>query len=118
MLLGLDAPFEAAWDYRNIVHGHNNYLDMLLNLGVIGSAVLCWVLFVAPMFNYARARRRRGNRVMADMFFMVIVFASLLSFIETFFLARNDAIWLMHIFAVFGLHLLARFDFAGPIQGR
>jgi O-antigen ligase len=109
-VLGLDAPFEAAWDYRYIVHGHNNYLDMLLNLGVIGSAVLCWVLFVAPMFNYARARRRRSNRRMADMFYMVIVFASLLSFIETFFLARNDAIWLMHIFAVFGLHLLARFD--------
>jgi O-antigen ligase len=112
-VVGLDAPIEAAWDYRNIVHGHNNYLDMLLNLGVIGSAVLCWVLFVAPMFNYARARRRRGNRVMADMFFMLIVFASLLSFFETFFLARNDAIWLMHIFAVFGLHLLARFDFQG-----
>lgn len=112
-VLGLDAPFEAAWDYRYIVHGHNNYLDMLLNLGVIGTAVLCWVLFVAPMFSYARARRRRGNRPMADMFFMVIVFASLLSFIETFFLARNDAIWLMHIFAVFGLHLLARFDFDG-----
>ena len=44
------------------------------------------------------------------MFFMIIVFTSLLSFLETFFLARNDPIWLMHIFAVFGLHVLARFD--------
>ncbi len=109
-VLGLDAPFEAAWDYRYIVHGHNNYLDILLNLGIIGGAVLCWVLFVAPMINYAKARRRPAKRAMADMFFMIIVFASLLSFIETFFLARNDAIWLMHIMAVFGLHLLARFE--------
>jgi O-antigen ligase len=46
---------------------------------------------------------------MADMFFMIIVFAALLSFLETFFLARNDSLWLMHVFAVFGLHLLARF---------
>lgn len=109
-VLGLDAPFEAAWDYRYIVHGHNNYLDILLNLGIIGGAVLCWVLFVAPMINYAKARQKPAKRAMADMFFMIIVFASLLSFIETFFLARNDAIWLMHIMAVFGLHLLARFE--------
>lgn len=109
-VLGLDAPFEAAWDYRYIVHGHNNYLDILLNLGIVGGAILCWVLFVAPMINYAKARQRPAKRALADMFFMIIVFASLLSFIETFFLARNDAIWLMHIMAVFGLHLLARFE--------
>lgn len=107
---GLDKPFEAAWDYRFIVHGHNNYLDIVLNLGVVGGVVLGWLLFVAPLFNYARARRNPGNRKLADMFFMIIVFMSLLSFIETFFLARNDSIWLLHIFAVFGLHLLARFD--------
>ncbi|MEP3436395.1 MAG: O-antigen ligase [Hoeflea sp.] len=107
---GLEKPFEAAWDYRYIIHGHNNYLDILLNLGVIGGSVLFWVLFVGPMFNYARARRIPGNRKLADMFFMIIVFMSLLSFLETFFLARNDPIWLMHIFAVLGLHLLARFD--------
>tara|TARA_R110002020_G_scaffold18931_41_gene65610 strand:- start:454 stop:1860 length:1407 start_codon:yes stop_codon:yes gene_type:complete len=109
-VLGLDKPFEAAWDYRYIIHGHNNYLDMVLNLGVVGGGVLVWVLFVAPMVNYARARRNPGNRKLADMFFMIIVFMGLLSFLETFFLARNDPIWLMHVFAVFGLHLLARFD--------
>ncbi|KGF71206.1 hypothetical protein LL06_01035 [Hoeflea sp. BAL378] len=109
-VLGLDKPFEAAWDYRYIIHGHNNYLDMVLNLGLVGGGVLVWVLFVAPMVNYARARRNPGNRKLADMFFMIIVFMGLLSFLETFFLARNDPIWLMHIFAVFGLHLLARFD--------
>jgi O-antigen ligase len=116
-VLGLEKPYEAAWDYRNIVHGHNNYLDIVLNLGVIGGAVLIWVLFFAPMLNYARARRNPGNRKLADMFFMIIVFAGLLSYLETFFLARNDSIWLMHIFAVFGLHLLARFDIAGPPPG-
>ncbi|MCY0146472.1 O-antigen ligase family protein [Hoeflea sp. G2-23] len=109
-VLGLDKPFEAAWDYRHIVHGHNNYLDILLNFGFIGGALVYWVLFIGPMFNYARARRLPGNRKLADMFFMIIVFACLLSFIETFFLARNVPLWLMHIFAVFGLHLLARFD--------
>lgn len=106
----LDKPFEAAWDYRLIVHGHNNYLDIPLNLGLIGGGVLYWLLYVGPMFNYAKARRIPANRKIADMFFMMIVFFALLSFLETFFLARNDPMWLMHVFAVFGLHLTARFE--------
>lgn len=109
-VLGLEKPFEAAWDYRYIIHGHNNYLDILLNLGFVGGGLLIWILFVGPMINYARARRNPGNRKLADMFFMIIVFMSLLSFLESFFLARNDPVWLLHVFAVFGLHLLARFD--------
>jgi len=110
----LDKPFEAAWDYRFIVHGHNNYLDILLNLGFLGGSVLLWVLFVGPVINYTRARKIPGNRKIADMFFMIIVFAALLSFLETFFLARNDSLWLMHVFAVFGLHLAARFSLGQP----
>ena len=109
-VFGLDTPFESAWDYRFIVHGHNNYLDILLNLGIIGGSVLFWVLFIGPVFNYAKAKRIPGNGKLADMFFMIIVFVSLLSFLETFFLARNDPLWLMHAFAVFGLHLTARFS--------
>lgn len=110
----LDKPFESAWDYRFIVHGHNNYLDILLNLGIVGGSVLLWVLFIGPMINYAKARKIPGNRKIADMFFMIIVFAALLSFLETFFLARNDSLWLMHVFAVFGLHLAARFSLGQP----
>lgn len=106
----LDKPFEDAWDYRFIVHGHNNYLDILLNLGLVGGSVLLWVLYVAPVINYVRARKIRENRKLADMFFTIVVFMALLSFLETFFLARNDPLWLMHIFAVFGLHLAARFS--------
>jgi len=110
----LDKPFEDAWDYRFIVHGHNNYLDILLNLGFLGGSVLIWVMFVGPVINYAKARKIPQNRKIADMFFMIIVFMALLSFLETFFLARNDPLWLMHVFAVFGLHLAARFSLGQP----
>ena len=113
----LDNPFEAAWDYRFIVHGHNNYLDILLNVGVVGGSVLFWVLFIGPVFNYVKARRVPENRKIADMFFMIIVFMSLLSFLETFFLARNNSMWLMHAFAVFGLHVVARFRMTGTNPG-
>lgn len=110
---GLDKPFESAWDYRFIVHGHNNFLDILLNLGVVGGSVVFWMLFIGPVFNYARAKRISGNGKLADMFFMIIVFVSLLSFLETFFLARNDPLWLMHAFGLIGLHVLARFSVSG-----
>lgn len=112
-VFALDKPFESAWDYRFIVHGHNNYLDILLNLGVVGGSVVFWVLFIGPVFNYAKAKRIAGNGKLADMFFMIIVFVSLLSFLETFFLARNDSLWLMHAFGVVGLHVLARFSISG-----
>jgi hypothetical protein len=47
---------------------------------------------------------------MADMFFMIIVFASAAVLPRNIFPGAQRFIWLMHIFAVFGLHLLARFD--------
>jgi len=112
-VFGLDKPFEAAWDYRFIVHGHNNYLDILLDLGILGGSVVVWVLFVGPIFNFAKARKIRGNEKLADMFFMIVIFMSLLSFLETFFLARNNSLWLMHAFGVIGLHVLARFSISG-----
>jgi len=116
-VLGLDRPLEAEWDFRRIVHGHNNYIDIVLNMGVLGGGVVIWVLFIAPLFNYARARRRPGNRALADMFMMIIVFLTLLSLLETFYLRRVDPIWTMHALAVLGLHLLARFDIAATQPG-
>lgn len=112
-VLGLDVPFWAAWDYRNIIHGHQNYLDMLVQTGVIGTAILVWFLYVGPLLNYARARRIAANRKAADMFATIIVFLTLLSLLETYFLRGVDPIWVMHSLAVFGLHLLARFDIGG-----
>jgi hypothetical protein len=82
---------------------------MLLNLGDHRRRGAVWVLFIGPMFNYARARRYRGNREDGRHVLHDHRVCELLSFLETFFLARNDSLWLMHIFAVFGLHLLARF---------
>jgi O-antigen ligase len=109
-VLGLDKPYWAAWDYRYIIHGHENFLDILNNLGLIGGAIVIWVLFIAPLFNYARARKIPANRKLADMFAMIIVFLTLMSLLETYFLRRVDPIWAMHALAIFGLHICARFD--------
>ncbi|TDH38787.1 O-antigen ligase family protein [Pseudohoeflea suaedae] len=112
-VLSLDEPFWAAWDYRYIIHGHENFLDILNNLGVVGGSIVFWVLFIGPLFNYAKARKIPNNRKLADMFATIIVFLTLMSLLETFFLRRVDPIWAMHSLAVFGLHITARFDLGG-----
>ena len=100
-------PGYADWDFREIVHGHNNYIDVLINYGIIGGSVIFFALFVMPMINYISIYKRRENRKLADMFMMMIAFIMLLSFMETFILHRSDPIWIFHVFAVFGLQMLA-----------
>lgn len=100
-------PGYADWDFREIVHGHNNYIDVLLNYGLIGGAVIFFTLFVMPVVNYMLIYKAGAERKLADMFMMMIVFIMLLSFMETFILHRSDPIWIFHVFAVFGLQMLA-----------
>lgn len=100
-------PGYADWDFREIVHGHNNYIDVLLNYGIIGGSVIFFTLFVMPMVHYIAIYKAQKNRKLADMFMMMIVFIMLLSFMETFILHRSDPIWIFHVFAVFGLQMLA-----------
>ncbi|WP_136658552.1 O-antigen ligase [Nitratireductor sp. XY-223] len=106
---GIEKPFERGWDFRGIVHGHNNYIDMALTTGLAGFAVLMWALYIAPAVNFVKSYRLPGNRNLADLFMMIIVFMTLLSFLETFFLRRVDPIWLTWVVAIVGLQLTSRY---------
>ncbi len=105
----IEFPFDAAWDFRGIVHGHNNFVDMAVTMGVVGFVILLWALFIAPVVNYVKSCRAPANTAIADLFMMILVFMTLLSFLETFFLRRIDPIWLLMFMAVTGLQLTARF---------
>lgn len=105
----IEFPFEHAWDFRGIVHGHNNFVDMALTMGIVGLLVLLWVLYITPAVNYLKSSRQRANANIADLFMMILIFMTLLSFLETFFLRRIDPIWLMMFMAIIGLQLTARF---------
>lgn len=104
-----ETPFERAWDFRGISNGHNNFIDMILVGGVIGASILFWAVFVAPSVNYLKSNRVPANRNLADLFMMIIVFMTLLSFLETFLIGRIDPIWLTLIIAVTGLQLTSRY---------
>jgi O-antigen ligase len=114
---GLEPSYEWDWDFRGIVHGHSNYVDMLLTTGIVGTAILIAVLYVGPAVNYVRACRNPENRACADLFMMAMVFLTLLSFLETFFLRRVDPIWLLMMVSVTQLQVLARTGSEEPRTG-
>lgn len=106
-------PAYAKWDFRGIVHGHNSYIDTLLGFGFVGGPIILYAVYILPMINYVRAYKNQSQRLLADMFMMIIAFSMLLSLMETFILGRSDPIWILHMFAVFGLQILVGMQKSG-----
>lgn len=91
-------------------HSHNGYLDTTLTLGAVGLVLLVLVFVIAPLRHYHRLQTETGNAgPFATMFLQIWLFGLLLSTMESFFFDRGDPLWVMFLFAVFGLHYLARF---------
>jgi O-antigen ligase len=79
-------PSYAQWDFRKIINGHSNYVDVLLYFGMIGGGIIFLVLYILPIFNYVKAYKTPSNRKLADMFMMIIFFLTLISLMETYVL--------------------------------
>ncbi len=108
VIMGLEANFEASWDVRGIVTGHNSYLDAALMFGLPGGILMTLLLFVKPLFDYIRAARRPQGGAFADFCVMVVIFMTYNAMLESFFLNRADPMWLLTALAVFGLGLAGR----------
>jgi O-antigen ligase len=104
-----EVGFEATWDVRGIIHGHNGYLDIAINMGIPAFCVAVMAMIVEPVRNYARCINARENVLMADLFMMIFTFTALNACLESFFFRRADPVWLMFVLSVFGLRLTARF---------
>lgn len=107
-------PFDAEWDYREIVHGHDNYIDIMLNLGVPAGLFVIWALSLRPLGAYMRSARDMANRRLADLFAMIVIFAMLNSLLEAFWFRRDDPIWIMLVIGIFGLRMTARLPYPSP----
>jgi O-antigen ligase len=106
-VMDMERPFDAAWDFRGIVHGHSSYLDTILDLGIPAAFLVFAVVIVQPAVDYARCRLTRANVVAADFFLMIVLFAALNAFMETFFFRRGDPVWMLMVFGLAGLRLTA-----------
>lgn len=101
-------PYYLDWDVRGIVHAHNGYLDITLSMGLIGLICAIVVIIIMPLVNYMRCRQTRENLLLADFFLMFVFFGTLNAMLESFFFRRMDPVWLMLIFAIFGLRMTAK----------
>lgn len=101
-------PYYLDWDVRGIVHAHNGYLDIALLMGLIGLICAIIVIIIMPLVNYMRCRPTRENLLLADFFLMFVFFGTLNAMLESFFFRRMDPVWLMLIFAIFGLRMTAK----------
>ena len=104
-----EVSFEAQWDVRGIIHGHNGYLDIAVNMGIPALVVALMAMIISPVRDYARCINSRENVLAADLFMMIYTFTALNACLESFFFRRADPVWLLFVFAVFGLRLTARF---------
>lgn len=103
MLLNQDQPFDRAWDVRNIVHGHDGYLDIAVIMGIPALCVAAYTFVYAPMRDYMRIPLRKENIWLGDFFMMVVLFTALNAFMESFFFRRADPVWMFFVLAAFGL---------------
>ncbi|RUV77627.1 O-antigen ligase [Mesorhizobium sp.] len=103
LLLNQDQPFDRAWDIRTIVHGHNGYLDIAVLMGIPALGVAAYTFLIAPLRDYLRIPLRKENIYLGDFFMMVVLFAALNAFLESFFFHRADPVWLFFVFGMFGL---------------
>ncbi len=107
IVMDADQPIELSWDVREIVHGHNSYLDAAISFGLPGLMVIMFVLIIQPAMDFATANLQGPSSRLADLFLTIWIFTSLNACLESFFFRRADPVWFCMLLAVIGLRLLA-----------
>ena len=102
-----DQPIELTWDVREIVHGHNSYLDAAISFGLIGLGISILILILLPAADYAATQWQGPTARLANLLMSIWIFTSLNACLESFFFRRADPVWFCMLLAVFGLRLLA-----------
>lgn len=106
-VINADQPIELTWDVREIVHGHNSYLDAAISFGLPGLVIIMFVLIILPAMDYAATNRQGPSSRLANLFLSIWIFTSLNACLESFFFRRSDPVWFCMLLAVIGLRLLA-----------
>jgi exopolysaccharide production protein ExoQ len=87
----LHAYVGDAW-VQNVSHGHNAYLQLFVTIGGIGFVLSLFVLVIAPLASFVRAR---GSQIeFMSLLFAVFVFMVLHNTLESDFLEGDSPAWI------------------------
>lgn len=107
-----EVPLGLSWDPSGAAHAHNGYLDIAISMGWPALLVIIPVLVLLPFLDYTRCLRERENERLADLFLMILSFALLDAFLESFFFNRGDPVWMLTWISIVGLRLVSKFRMA------
>ncbi len=93
-------------------HAHNGYLDSVLQMGLPGLILMLAAFVVQPARDLRRCMERGDEPALTLMLTQIWLFSLYLSSLETFFLERANAQWVLFLFALFGARYLACFRIA------
>ncbi|MCV0395272.1 MAG: O-antigen ligase family protein [Rhizobiaceae bacterium] len=113
----VETSYDESWDVSGIVHGHNGWLDLAAIMGLPALAVGIIAFVAAPLRDFSRTPLLKVNVALADLFMMMMLFATLNAFLESFFFRRADPVWLFLVMATLGLRLTARFAIPASSKG-
>lgn len=109
IVLEAEQAFDQIWNPTDILGGHNAFLDVALNFGLVSLVLVSWLLVFAPTIAYIKTERASENGYLADFFYMIIAFTGMNAALESFYFERAHPVWLTLVIAAFGLRLTSRF---------
>lgn len=104
--LGWNGPSASVWSLVgwDPPHAHNGYLDLCLDLGLVGLLLGLWLMI---RLGIGSIHRYLATGASGEAFFLVglIVFLSVYNFAESSFLGANNLYWLLCVWALYRLRL-------------
>lgn len=94
---GLNGPSAVVWraEAWKVPDAHNGFLDLLLQLGIVGMAVFLVGYFANAMGSIARLRSMTGSEFIWPVPFLIFMILSNLP--ETSLMRANDIFWVLYV---------------------
>lgn len=115
----LGKGFQAFWQTNSLrygggdietwavaaAHSHNSYLEMIINAGIPGLALMLILFVILPINHASRALKGPNDKNLTRLFLRIWLFCIYLACLESFFFANTGPLWFTMLVAVFGLRL-------------
>lgn len=98
---------ETEW-LAEVTSGHNSYLDVALNSGLIGIFLTVLLLIILPLIYVSRMPQERQHSSLTRLFLRVWLYALFAGCLESVFYEGASFLWFMVLVSIYGLRLQAR----------